>query len=66
MKKNIGKTDMTVRLVLAAVLVILYFFVGRITGLIFIILAIILAVTALTQTCPLNYIFRTDTLEKKE
>jgi hypothetical protein len=66
MKKNIGKTDMTVRLVLAAVLVILYFFVGRITGLIFIILAIILAVTALTQTCPLYYIFRTDTLEKKE
>ncbi|MDM8001680.1 MAG: DUF2892 domain-containing protein [Bacteroidota bacterium] len=66
MKKNIGKTDMTVRLVLAAVLVILYFFVGKITGLIFIILAIILALTALTQTCPLYYIFRTDTLEKKE
>jgi len=66
MKKNIGKTDMTVRLVLAALLVILYFFVGKITGLIFIILAIILAVTALTRTCPLYYIFRTDTLEKKE
>ena len=30
MKKNIGKTDMTVRLVLAALLVILYFFVGKI------------------------------------
>ncbi|MCU0459515.1 MAG: DUF2892 domain-containing protein [Bacteroidales bacterium] len=66
MKKNIGKTDMTVRLVLAAVLVILYFFVGKITGLIFIIVAIILALTALTRTCPLWYIFRTDTLEKKE
>jgi hypothetical protein len=66
MKKNVGKTDMTVRLVLAAVLVILYFFVGKITGLIFIILAIILALTALTQTCPLYYIFRTDTREKKE
>lgn len=66
MKKNIGKTDMTVRLVLAALLVILYFFVGRVTGLIFIILAIILAVTALTRTCPIWYIFRTDTLEKKE
>jgi hypothetical protein len=65
MKKNIGKTDMTVRLVLAVLLVILYFFVGKITGLIFIILAIILALTALTRTCPLYYIFRTDTLEKE-
>lgn len=66
MKKNIGKTDMTVRLVLAALLVILYFFVGKITGLIFIILAIILAITALTKTCPVYYILRTDTLDKKE
>ena len=66
MKKNVGKTDMTVRLVLAALLVILYFFVSRLTGLIFIILAIILALTALTRTCPIYYIFRTDTLEKKE
>ncbi len=66
MTKNMGKTDMIVRLVLAAVLVILYFFVGRIAGLIFIIIAIILAITAVSRTCPLYYIFRTDTLEKKE
>jgi len=66
MKKNIGKTDMTSRLVVAALLVILYFFVGKMLGLIFVILAIILAVTALTGVCPLYYIFRTDTLEKKE
>lgn len=67
MKKNIGKTDMIVRLVLAAILVILYFIgVGKLLGLIFILVAIILALTALTRTCPLWYIFRTDTLEKKE
>jgi hypothetical protein len=67
MKKNIGKTDMIVRLVLAAVLVILYFIgVGKFLGLIFILLAIILVATALTQTCPIWYIFRTDTLDKKE
>jgi Protein of unknown function (DUF2892) len=66
MTKNMGKTDMIVRLVLAALLVILYFFVGRITGLIFIIIAIILALTAALRTCPLYYIFRTDTLDKKE
>jgi hypothetical protein len=67
MKKNIGKTDMIVRLVLAAILVILYFIgVGKLLGLIFIILAIILVLTALTQTCPIWYIFRTNTLDKKE
>ncbi|MDX9727983.1 MAG: DUF2892 domain-containing protein [Bacteroidales bacterium] len=66
MKKNIGKTDMIVRLVLAAILVILYFIgVGKLLGLIFIILAIILVLTALTHTCPIWYIFRTDTLDKK-
>ncbi|NLD62664.1 MAG: DUF2892 domain-containing protein [Bacteroidales bacterium] len=66
MKKNIGKTDMIVRLVLAALLVILYFIgVGKLLGLIFIILAIILVLTALTRTCPLYYLFRTDTLGKK-
>jgi len=66
MTKNMGKTDMIVRLVLAALLVIIYFFVGRIAGLIFIIIAIILALTAALRTCPLYYIFRTDTLDKKE
>jgi len=66
MTKNMGKTDVIVRLVLAAILVILYFFVGRITGLIFIIIAIILALTSVSRVCPLYYIFRTDTLEKKE
>lgn len=66
MKKNMGKTDATVRFVMAAFLVILYFFVGKVTGLIFLIMAIILALTAATRICPLYYIFRTDTLDKKE
>lgn len=67
MKKNIGKTDMIVRLVLAAVLLILYFVIhAKILGLVFIILAIILAITAFAGTCPLYYIFSTDTLEKKK
>ena len=67
MKKNIGKTDMIVRLVLAAVLLIVYFIgVGKLLGLVLIILAIVLALTAVTQICPLYYLFRTDTLEKKE
>lgn len=67
MKKNMGKTDMIVRLVLAAVLLIIYFIgVGKLLGLILIIVAIILALTAFARTCPLYYIFRIDTLDKKE
>ena len=67
MQKNIGKTDMIVRLVVAAVLVVLYFIgVGKLLGLIFIIIAIILALTAVSRTCPIWYIFRTNTLDKKE
>ena len=66
MKKNVGKTDMIVRLVLAALAVILYFFVNKGMGIILIIIAIILVVTALTRTCPIWYIFRADTLEKEK
>jgi len=64
MKKNVGKTDMIVRLVLAALALILYFIVNKGLGIVLIILAIFLVVTALTRTCPLYYLFRTDTIEK--
>jgi len=66
MKKNMGKTDMIVRLVLAALAVILYFIVNKGLGLILILVALLLVVTALTRTCPLYYILRTDTLEKED
>jgi hypothetical protein len=67
MKKNVGKTDMIVRLVLAALAVILYFIVdNKLMGIILLILAIVLVVTALTRTCPIWYIFRADTLEKEK
>ncbi len=66
MKKNIGKTDMIIRLALAAVLVILYFFVGKVAGLVFIALAIVLAVTAFTKTCPLYCALKTNTFSKEE
>jgi len=67
MKKNVGKTDMIVRLVLAALAVILYFIVdNKLMGIILLILAIALVVTALTKTCPIWYIFRADTLEKEK
>ena len=67
MKKNVGKTDMIVRLVLAALAVILYFIVdNKLMGIVLLILAIILVVTALTRTCPIWYIFMADTLEKEK
>ena len=67
MKKNVGKTDMIVRLVLAALAVILYFIVdNKLMGIILLILAIVLVVTALTKTCPIWYIFRADTLDKEK
>jgi hypothetical protein len=67
MKKNVGKTDMIVRLVLAALALILYFVINnKGLGIILIILAIILVVTAFTRTCPIWYLFRTDTLEKEK
>lgn len=66
MKKNMGKADMIARLVLAALAVILYFIVNKGLGLILIILALLLVVTALTRTCPVYYLFRTDTLDKED
>jgi Flp pilus assembly protein TadB len=66
MNKNVGKTDMIVRLVLAALAVILYFVVNKWLGIILIILALILVVTAFTRTCPIWYLFRTDTLDKEK
>jgi hypothetical protein len=67
MKKNVGKTDMIVRLVLAALAVILYFIVdNKLMGIVLLILAIVLVVTALTRTCPIWYIFRADTLDKEK
>jgi hypothetical protein len=68
MKKNIGNTDMAIRLVFAAILFLCYFLFNLkdFTGLIVIIIAILLALTAFTRVCPLYYIFRTDTLKKEE
>jgi len=35
-------------------------------GIVLLILAIVLVVTALTRTCPIWYIFRADTLDKEK
>ena len=67
MKKNVGNTDMIVRLVFAAILLLLYFLKDfrPVPGLILLLLAVILGVTAFARFCPLYYIFRADTLKKE-
>ncbi len=55
MKKNIGTTDKIIRLVLAAILAVLYF-TGTITGTLGIVLlavAVMLTLTSLVNFCPL-------------
>lgn len=68
MKKNMGSTDKAIRLLLAALVAILYF-TGSINGLIAIILgifAVIFALTSFISFCPLYLPFGISTLKKKK
>jgi hypothetical protein len=66
MKKNMGSTDKTIRVILAALIAILYLTVLKSTtlGLILLILAIVLVVTSLIGFCPLYTLFGWNTLKK--
>lgn len=66
MTKNEGNTDRIIRLVLAAILAFLYFS-GTVTGtlgVILLVLAVILAITALIGVCPLYLLLKTSTVKK--
>ncbi|MBN7815642.1 YgaP family membrane protein [Algoriphagus pacificus] len=59
MKKNMGNADRAIRLIIAAVLVLLYFS-GSITGtlgVVGLIVGIIFALTSLVSYCPLYSLF---------
>ena len=67
MPKNMGLVDRVVRLVLAAVVAVL-FFTGQITGTAAIILgviAVIFVLTSLVAFCPLYFPFKISTAKKK-
>ena len=67
MKKNMGLIDRVVRLVLAAVVAVLYF-TGQITGTAAIILgivALIFIVTSVIGFCPLYVPFKFSTMKNK-
>ena len=66
MKKNMGSADKAIRIVIAAVIFILYF-TGIITGVIGILLmvfAVIFVFTSFVGTCPLYLPFGLSTLKK--
>ena len=66
MKKNVGSTDKVIRIVIAAVIAIL-FFTGKVTGVlgtILLILAGIFVLTSIISFCPLYYPFGLKTNKK--
>lgn len=68
MKKNMGSIDKIVRIVLALVIVILYFtnVVSGVLGIILLVVAGIFVLTSLISFCPLYLPFGISTCKKKE
>ena len=66
LEKNMGTTDRIIRLILVAVLAVLYF-TGTVTGtlgLILVILAAVLLLTSIFAICPLYLPFKLSTAKK--
>jgi hypothetical protein len=68
MKKNMGSIDKIVRIVLALVVVILYFtnVVSGVLGIVLLVVAGIFVLTSLISFCPLYMPFGISTCKKKE
>lgn len=67
MEKNMGRTDKTIRLLIAVIIAVLYF-TNVISGTVAIVLgifAIIFALTSFISFCPLYSPFGINTLKKK-
>ena len=66
LEKNVGTTDRIIRFILAAVLALLYFngTVSGALGIVFLVLAVILALTAIVAVCPLYMPFKLSTVQK--
>jgi hypothetical protein len=66
MKKNVGSLDSVIRLVIAAILVVLFLthvLTGTV-GIILLVAGIILALTAFVSFCPIYYFLRLSTRKK--
>lgn len=68
MKTNIGSTDKLIRLLLAIVLILLFYFevLTDTLGIIALIVALVLTVTSLINFCPIYSLFKVNTAKKKE
>lgn len=67
MKKNMGTADKTIRLLVAAVIAVLYF-TGNISGtlgIVLLVVAIVFALTSFMSFCPLYKPFGINTCPKK-
>ena len=68
MKANVGSVDKLIRLMLAIVLILLFYFevLTDSLGIIALIAALVLTVTSLFNFCPLYAIFKINTCKVKE
>lgn len=66
LEKNMGTTDRIIRFILAAVFAILYFTgtVSGVFGVVLLVLAVVFALTAALQFCPLYLPFKLSTARK--
>ena len=67
MKKNIGKSDKLIRLIIAAIIVGLFYsnVLSGTIGIVLVVVAIVFALTSLINFCPLYPIFGINTCSKK-
>jgi hypothetical protein len=67
MKKNMGSADRVIRVILAALVVVLYFIevISGTTAIILLVLATVFVLTSLVSFCPLYLPFGLSTLRKK-
>ena len=68
MKKNMGTLDKTIRIMVAAIIVILYFtkVIEGTLGIVLLVFAGIFVLTSLISVCPLYPLVGMDTTKKKE
>lgn len=67
MKKNMGSTDKIIRILIAAVFLVLYFtgVIGGLLGTILVILSIMLLLTSFISFCPLYPLLKINTTKKE-
>lgn len=67
MKKNVGRPDKLIRMLIAAVIGILYYqnIITGTTGIVLMVVAIILALTSLINFCPLYAVLGVNTCKVK-